>query len=189
MIQSTMQDGRDAPNPYPMGERIGRVIWWFADKLLFRPVPRHIKGWHSFLLRLFGAKIGKGVCLYNSAKIAIPWMLELDDYSVVGDRVTLYSLGKIHIGTHTILSQGAHICAGTHDYTDRLMPLLRKPIRIGNGCWICAEAFVGPNTNIGDMTVVGARSVVVSDLPEGMICAGNPCKVIKPRIMRNPDTK
>ena len=64
------------------------------------------------------------------------------------------------------------------------MPLVWKPIRIGSECWIAAGVFVGPGVTVGDGTVVGARAVVTKDMPPWTVCAGNPCKPLKPRILQ-----
>ena len=75
--------------------------------------------------------------------------------------------------------------AGTHDYTKTELPLLRERVRIGHGVWIAAQAFIGPAVSIGDNSVIGARAVVVSDIPAGVVAAGNPARVIKPRTMQS----
>ena len=114
-------------------------------------------------------------------------MVTLGDHSVISEQVLVYSLGPVRIGRHTVVSFRSTICAGTHDHEDPRMPLVRTPIVIGEGCWICAEAFVGPGVTIGDGAVVGARSVVVKDLPAHMVCAGDPCRPLKPRVMKKPE--
>ena len=112
-----------------------------------------------------------------------PWLFRMGAYSIIGEGVTVYNLGMVTIGEHTVVSQNVHICAGTHDYTKPDLPLVRSPITIGSGVWICADAFIGPGVTIGDNAVVGARAVVTKDVPAGMVVAGNPAKVIKPRKM------
>jgi len=184
MGNQILQDGRWLKNPYSRRERCLRIFWEIVFWLFFFPVPRIFPKWHRFLLVCFGAKLGRGVRIFPSVRVAHPWMIEVGANSTIGEGVRLYSLGKIKIGKHTLISQRAHVCAGTHDYADKAMPLIRAPIIIGDGCWICAEAFIGPNVTIGDGSVIGARSVVTSDLPPNMICAGNPCNVIKPRCMK-----
>ena len=179
-----MQDGRGEPNPYRLSERLARIVWQGVYFLFYRYIPRIFNWWHRIILRLFGAKVGRGVIIHPSAEILFPWQVILHDHCVVGAKVKLYSIGTIQIGEHSVISQHAHLCAGTHDYADPLMPLIRSNICIGSGCWICTEAFIGPSVEIGDRTIVGARAVVVSNLPSGMVCAGNPCRPIKPRIMR-----
>jgi putative colanic acid biosynthesis acetyltransferase WcaF len=180
------QDGRGLPNPYATSERIKRAVWFWFYWLGFRWIPRFFNGWHRGALRLFGAKIGSNVLIYPSALIECPWNLILADNCVIGAGVRLYALGTISLGAHTVVSQRAHLCAGSHDYRDPRMPLLRLPITIGRGVWICTEAFIGPGVSIGDRAVVGARSVVTGHMPEDMVCAGNPCRAIKKRIQKLP---
>ncbi len=112
-----------------------------------------------------------------------PWLLTLGDHSILGDRVVVYNLGPVAIGEHTTISQDAYLCAGTHDYTQPDLPLVRSAITIGSGVWVCAGAFIGPGVTIGDNSVVGARSVVMKDVPPGVVVGGNPARVIKPRAM------
>src|SRR5204863_7653015 len=88
----------------------------------------------------------------------------------------------VSIADHSVISQDAYLCAGTHDYTQPTLPLLRPPITIGHGVWIAAGAFIGPDVTIGDNSVVGARAVVMKDVPPGVVVAGNPARVIKQRL-------
>ncbi len=143
--------------------------------------------WYRFRaiwLRLFGAKIGNGVAIRPSANIEVPWMIEIDDDATVGDHAILYSLGKIRIGKRSIISQYAHLCAGTHDYTDHTFRLLRTPVTIGDDVWIGADAFIGPGVHIGSLSVVGARSSAYKSLGQKQVFVGNPAKPIKERELR-----
>jgi len=167
-------------------ELAGRVLWRLAHPL-FAWSPRQLWGWRRFLLRLFGAKIGKNVHVFPSALIAIPWNIAIDDEAAVGDGAILYSLGPITIGRQATVSQYAHLCAGTHDYRDPTMPLLKPAITVGAGAWICADAFIGPGITIGDMAIVGARAVAVKDVETGMIVAGNPAQVVGDRRTVKPE--
>ncbi|MDB5569435.1 MAG: hypothetical protein JWN93_618, partial [Hyphomicrobiales bacterium] len=119
--------------------------------------------------------------IYPSVRIMIPWNLDIGDYALVGPCVTLYALGPIAIGAQACVSQNAHLCAGTHDYRDPLMPLVKAPIEIGPSAWICADAFIGPGVRVGARAIVGARAVAMKDVPEGMIVAGNPAVALRPR--------
>lgn len=158
----------------------GRALWAMA-RIFFVWSPRPAWGWRRFILRSFGARIGRDVHIYPSVRITIPWNLDIGDECAVGDGVILYALGPITIGRQVTVSQYAHLCAGSHDYRDPAMALLKPPIRIGDRAWICADAFIGPGSTVGDDAIVGARSVVVSDVPAGTIVGGNPARKIGDR--------
>jgi putative colanic acid biosynthesis acetyltransferase WcaF len=161
-------------------ELLGRVCWSIAFPAFFLS-PRLLWEWRSFLLRQFGARIGQRVRIYPTVKILIPWNLDIGDEVAIGDGVTLYALGKIKIGDQSTISQGAHLCAGTHDYTKPEMPLLKMPINIGKAVWVCADAFVGPNVEVGDNTIIGARAVVMKSVIENCVVIGNPCRLLRKR--------
>lgn len=135
---------------------------------------------------MFGAKIGKRVHLFPSVRIAIPWNLDIRDDAAIGDSAILYSLGPITIGARVTISQYVHLCAGSHDHRAATFDLLKPSITIGADAWICADAFVGPGVSIGDRTILGARAVAVSNLPDDVIAAGNPARIIKERPAIQP---
>lgn len=141
--------------------------------------PRIFWGWRRWLLRCFGARVGRDTQIYPSVRIAIPWHLEIGEESAVGDYAVLYALGPIRIGSKATISQGAHLCAGTHDINSSDFALLKPPISIGDGTWVCADAFIGPGVTIGTGTIVGARSVVVKDVGDRLVVAGNPARKIR----------
>ncbi len=122
--------------------------------------------------------------VYPSARVYLPWNLSVGDQASIGEWALVYNLGPVTIGARATVSHRAHLCAGTHDYRDRSLPLLRLPIEIGPQAWVCADAFVGPGCKVGEGTIVGAGSVVVKDVPPWQIVAGNPARVIKPRELR-----
>jgi putative colanic acid biosynthesis acetyltransferase WcaF len=166
---------------FSLSNRIGRVIWAVVDVLFFKLSPKPLHAWRSFLLRAFGAKIGRKVHVYPGAKIWAPWNLEMGDASAVANGAILYTQGKIIIGKNVVISQGAHLCAGTHDYNLPDFPLITRPIIVLDYAWVAAEAFIHPGITIGTGSVVGARSVVTKDTPEWMVCAGHPCKPLSQR--------
>lgn len=162
-------------------ELMGRVLWEVLRGPLFAWTPRPLWGWRRAVLRLFGARIDRDVHIYPTAIITIPWNLEIREYAAIGDRVILYALGPILIGARATVSQGAHLCAGSHDYCDPTMPLTKPPIHIGDEAWICADAFVGPGVTVGARAIVGARAVAMSDIEAASIVVGNPARKIKQR--------
>jgi putative colanic acid biosynthesis acetyltransferase WcaF len=167
---------------YGAGELWRRVLWG-VGKLAFRFSPRPCFGWRRFVLRCFGARIGREVHVYNSARIYFPWNLTVGDWSAIGEDAFLYNLGHITLGQRVTVSQRAHLCAGTHDYNDPIMPLLKPPITIGDQAWICADAFVGPGITVGQGAVVGARAVVIKNVEPWSVVAGNPARQIKKRTL------
>lgn len=168
---------RSAPK-WSRKEQLARVLWTLT-RPLFAFSPRPFWAWRRLLLRLYGAKIGAEVHVYPTALITMPWNLELGEASAVGDRAILYALGPIIIGKRATISQGVHLCAGTHDLSDPARPLLKPSIFIGDDVWVCADAFVGPGVKIGRGAVAGARAVVVKDVGEKCLVVGNPARFIK----------
>ncbi len=170
---------------FGIANRAARLIWNLFHGTLFRWSPRSLHGLRRCLLRLFGAKVGRGAHVYPGARIWAPWNLEIGEEAGIGDGAILYSQGKITIGRRVVISQGSHLCAGTHDYQKKGFPLLTSPIVVGDEAWIAAEAFIHPGVTIGEGAVIGARSVVTCDMPAWMVSAGHPCRPLKPRRIEN----
>jgi len=158
-------------------------LWWLVQATLFRITPDVLYGWRSFLLRLFGARIGKNVRIRASARVTYPWKLTVGDHVWVGDDCVLYNLGEIVLGSHVALAHHIYLCTGLHDYTRLDFAIGQKPVRIEDEVWICNDVFVAPGVTVKRGAIVGARSTVLHDLPEGMICHGNPAKAVRARIV------
>ncbi len=157
-------------------------LWWLVQSTLFGLSPQFMFGWRRWLLKLFGAKIGQSVLIRPSVKITYPWKVSIGDYAWIGDDVVLYSLGEIEIGDNAVISQRSYLCAAGHDYKQPDFPIFDNKITIGSQAWLATDVFIAPGISIGRGTVVGARSSVFADMPEGMICYGSPAKAVKPRI-------
>jgi putative colanic acid biosynthesis acetyltransferase WcaF len=166
---------------FPYQIYVVRSLWRIVYLLLFRLSPRLLYSWRRFLLRAFGAKIGKKVHVHPSVLIEMPWKLSISDNSVMGPRVLCYNMGGVSIGRDVVISQYSHLCSSSHDYTSSTFKTTFAPIHIDDYSWICADAFVAPGVTIGEGAVVGARSVVVDDVKAWTIVAGNPAKYIKNR--------
>lgn len=175
--------GRNCRTPYPYSEVLRRWLWAVVQATLFRWSPRPCHRWRAWLLRLFGADIPHParVVVFPTARITFPRQLRLADRTMIGPWVTIYNLAPVTLHRGANLSQGCHLCAGTHDYMDWSMPLVARPIVVGENAWLAAEVFVGPGVTIGELAVIGARAVVVKDQPARMVAAGNPCRPLKPR--------
>lgn len=169
---------------FPLSNRLARAMWNLVWHLLFRPSPVIMHGWRRWLLRRFGAMVGKGAHIYPAVRIWAPWNIEVGEEAGVGGCAILYSQDRIRIGRRAVVSQGAHLCTGTHDHEREGHPLVTRPIEIGDHAWVAAEAFIHPGVVIGEGAVIGARAVVIEDMPSWTVCAGHPCKPLKPRRMK-----
>jgi putative colanic acid biosynthesis acetyltransferase WcaF len=159
-------------------------FWWLVQTLFFKPLPQICFPLRRFILRAFGARIGPGVRIRPGVEVTYPWKVSIGENSWIGDNVTLYSLGDISIGDNTVVSQNSYICAADHDYSDPAFAIRARPVIIEDEVWVASDVWVGPGVTIGAGAVIGARSTVMRDQPGAMVCAGSPCKPIKPRVLR-----
>jgi len=166
---------------FSLGNRVLRVIWGLTWLLLCRFTPPPLHGWRRLVLRAFGAKVAQGARVHGSVVIWLPANLELGANCLIGPRVRLYNQGRITIGAGTVISQGAHICASSHDVRDPHFQLVLRPVQIGDGCWVAAEAFVGPGVTMRDRAVLAARGALFCDAEADTIYRGNPASPIGPR--------
>jgi putative colanic acid biosynthesis acetyltransferase WcaF len=169
---------------FSLGNRLARVAWGLTWLMLARFTPPPLHGWRRLVLRAFGARVARGARIHGSAMVWLPANLELGENCLIGPRVRLYNQGRISIGARSVISQGAHVCASTHDLRDPHFQLLLRPVTIGSGCWIAAEAFVGPGVTMGDRAVLAARGVLFEDAAAETVYRGNPAAAIKQRELR-----
>lgn len=169
--------------------KLGRMLWGVVWLFLYRPTPRFLHGWRRFLLRCFGAKIGRGTFPFPSVKVWAPWNLEVGDHCALSDGVDCYCVDRIVIGSHVTISQYSFLCTASHDYEDSHFGLITAPIRIDDGAWVAADAFIGLGVHLGEGAVVAARASVFRDVPPWTVVAGNPAKAIKQRQLRPSDRK
>lgn len=173
-----------APTTWTRRENAIRALWMLVGAPLFRLTFHNWYGVRARMLRAFGARIGQGTIIRPTVHVEIPWNLDIKDGVMIGDHAILYALGTITIGERAVISQYAHLCAGTHDYTDRTFPLLREPITIGPDAWIGSDAFVGPGVTVGHHAVLGARSSAYKNIEPEWICVGNPARPLRKRTLR-----
>ncbi len=169
------------PSPHSTANKLARLVWHLAWLLFFRASPWF---WHAprrVLLRLFGAKVGRGVQIMPTAHIWAPWNLALGDHATISHGVDVYNVAQIDIGAHATVSQRAFLCTATHEVDHPNMPLKTAPIYVGDGAWICAEAYLHPGVTVGVDAVAGVRAVVLHDVPPGHIVGGNPARFLRQR--------
>lgn len=164
--------------------KLARLAWNTVWVLLFLPSPILFHGWRRFLLRLFGARMASGACVYPSAKVWAPWNLEMEQGSCIGPYVDCYSVDRVVLGRNALVSQYAYLCAATHDYEDLAMPLMTGAIALGDRAWVSAGVFVGPGVSVGEGAVALARSVVTRDVEPWCVVGGAPARFIKHRKVR-----
>lgn len=158
-----------------------RFIWGLAYFWLFKFSPRALFFWRTWILKCFGAQIGKECKVYPSVKIWNPKHLILGDRVIIGDSVDLYNVGSIEIESDVTISQYAFLCTASHDIECPQRKLIVQPIHIRKGAWVFAAAFVGMGVSVEAGAVVAARSVVVKNVGAFEVVAGNPAKLIKKR--------
>lgn len=160
-----------------------KEILWVAIKCLFFlppwPMPSAVR---VFWLRRFGAKIGNGVVIRSKVNLTFPWRLTVGDHVWLGEDVMILNLAPVTIESNVCVSQRAFLCTGSHDYRRDDFALIVRPIVLRSGCWVAAQAFVGPGVEIGSGAVLAAGSVTFKDIPADSLAQGNPAQVVKTEI-------
>ena len=172
------------PSPHSLRNRIVRAVWNVVWLFLFRPTPKILHGWRIFLLRIFGAKIGRRCHIYPSVRIWLPSHLTMGDDSCMADYVDCYDVAPISIGENSTVTQYSYLCTTSHDITRPDMPLISAPIVIEDQVWITARCFIGMGVTVGQGAVVGACAVVTKDVEPWTVVGGNPAKVLKKREIK-----
>lgn len=156
-------------------------VWYLCKCIFFLSAWPWPSSFKCRLLRIFGATIGTGVVLKPRINIHFPWKLMIGSHSWIGEEAFILNFESVEIGNHCCISQRAFLCTGNHDFRDPAFSYRNRPIVIRDGAWVGASSFVGPGTTVGIESIVTAGSVVTSNLPDKMICSGNPCQPRKPR--------
>lgn len=171
-------------SPHNIKQKIRMALWWFVEAVAFRPSLHKMNRWRCFLLRSFGAQVGANTFINSRAKIWFPWNLRIGSNAGIGFDALIYNLALVDIGDFATVSQRVHINTGSHDYTDPSFPLITRPVTVEAGAFIGADSYVGWGVRIGEMAVIGARSVVVSDMPGYTVSVGHPCKPLRKFSMK-----
>lgn len=169
----------------------GRPRWvealWILTKWAFfvTPLPWP-NGWKRLLLRVFGAKVGKGVIIRPGVNVHFPWRLSVGNHCWIGESAHLLSIAPITFEDHVALGHQVYIAAGSHDIRSATMAPQHAPVLVKTGTWIASRAFIGPGVTVRERVVVGAGAVVIKDVGPDVVVAGNPARVIRPRVIDRP---
>ncbi len=167
--------------PYSGRGPFTRTLWYFTSLLLFESGWFLAGGIKVRLLRLFGARIGRGVVIKPHVRIKFPWRLVVGDYVWIGQGVWLDNLATVTIGSHVCVSQGSYFCTGGHDHRRVTFDLVTREIAVADGAWVGAFARVMGGVAVGANAIVAAGSVVTRDVPPAEIVGGNPARKIADR--------
>lgn len=184
LLDARRSRSREGGASFSLSHRVFRAVWTVAWLVFASWTPPPMHRWRIFLLRIFGGKVHWTAHVYSSASIWYPPHLTMEENSCLGSDSRCYCMAPILIKKDAVVSQGAHLCAGSHDIQDSHFQLIVKPISLGVGSWVAAEAFVGPGVTVGDRAVVGARSVLFKDAISDSVYIGNPAAFLKKRRLR-----
>ena len=166
--------------------RLCELLWLLVSQWLFQLCPLKLSALKCWVLRRFGARVGRGVVIKPNVKITFPWKLVVGDHVWLGEECWLLNLATITLEDHVCVSQRAFLCAGNHDYKSPSFDLIVKPIVVQRGAWIGAAAWVGPGIVVGTHAVLSAGSVAAKDLEPYGIYQGNPAVRVKERVIGTP---
>jgi putative colanic acid biosynthesis acetyltransferase WcaF len=169
----------------PGGSAIKRTIWFFINGLVFINPLVPINGLKIWLLRLFGARIGKGVVIKPNVNIKYPWLLTIGNHVWIGEKVWIDSLAPIIIHDHVTLSQGAMLLTGSHNYKAETFDLLVNKIILEEGVWIGAQAVVCPGVICYSHSILAVGSVATKNLDPYFVYQGNPAEKKRERIINS----
>lgn len=161
------------------------VLWYFVNALIVRASWNPFMGIKVFLLRFFGAKIGRGLVIKNNVCIKFPWKLTIGENVWLGENCWIDNLDYVTIGNNVCISQGALLLTGNHDYTLSTFDYRNAPITIEDGAWIGAKTIVCPGVTVKNHAILTVGSIATKDMEEYGIYQGNPAVLIRTRFVKN----
>ncbi len=168
---------------YNQGSIVMRLLW-YTFHLIFFNSGFPFSAFKVTLLKMFGAKTGKGIVIKPYVRIKYPWNLQIGNHVWIGEEVWIDNLGIVTIGDNCCLSQGAMLLCGNHDFTKSTFNLLVGNITLENGTWIGAKSVVCPGVKCGSHSVLTVGSIATKDLDPYSIYQGNPAVKVKDRIIK-----
>lgn len=167
------------------GSFFKRIVWHYVNCIFFNSGLFPFYGLKNFLLRLFGAKVGKGVLIKPFVNIKYPWLLSIADQVWIGENVWIDNLTYVSIGKNVCISQGACLLTGNHDYKKKTFDLIVRKIILEEGVWIGAQSVVCPGVTCKTHAVLSVGSVATRDLEAFFIYSGNPAEKMRQRIVES----
>lgn len=164
------------------------ALWHFFGAPLVRSNWIPVSAFKCAVLRLFGARIGRGVYAKPGLKVKFPWYLSIGDHCWLGEDAWIDNLAPVIIGSHVCVSQAAYLCTGNHDWTAANMKLFRRPIVLKDGSWVGARATLCPGVTLHEGAIAAVGSVITKDIPAYEVWAGNPASFVRHRILKEPPT-
>lgn len=158
-------------------------IWLDFKLFLLHLVTLHVP-LHSarkLVIRMAGAKIGRGSTVHMGAKFFEPRGVEIGEDTIVGAGCFMDGRDNLKIGDHVDIASEAMIYNSEHDLSDPKFAAVNEPVEIGDYVFIGPRAIILPGVKIGKGAVVGAGAIVTKDVPEFAIAGGVPAKVIGKR--------
>ena len=167
--------------------KLVEILWYFTGAPLIRFSLLPFSFVRSFLLRLFGAEVARGVVLKPGIRVKYPWLLSVGNHAWIGEDVWIDNLAPVIVGANACISQGAYLCTGSHDWSDPAFGLRLGPIKVEDGAWIGARTMICPGVRIEECAVAAAGSIVTKNIPAFEIHAGNPARFVRIRQILNQE--
>ena len=134
------------------------------------------------IMRKLFKKVGSRVWIEPDSRCEFGKNISIGDNVYINFGCVILDCGQVSIGDNTLIGPNVGIYNASHvlDAQERIAGgLVPDSIRIGNRVWIGGNAVLVSGASIGDDTVIGAGSVVVGDIPSGVVAVGNPCRAIR----------
>ena len=167
---------------YKPGSLLKRTLWYFCSAIFFQSRLLPFSALKVYLLKLFGAKVGKRCYIKPGVNIKYPWFLEIGNNVGIGEDAWIDNVSKVIIGNNVTISQRAHIITGSHNYKSRSFGLILTEVVLKEGSWICSNAMIGPNVTVHEYAILTMGAVATKDLKAYGIYSGNPASYMKERV-------
>jgi len=168
---------------HPGGSALKRLLWFYVNAIFLKSSLLPSSGVRVFWLRLFGAKIGRGVNIKPGINVKYPWHLSVGNYTWIGENVWIDCLVPVKIGSNVCISQGAVLLTGSHNYKKPTFDLITGGFVLEDGVWIGAATTVNPGITVASHAMLTSGSVATKNLEAWSVYQGNPAVKVRDRII------